>query len=183
MLRVARIAHLSFKMKVNQEKLIKKLKELDVVVKEPVKLRGGEKSDFYVDIKKAYGDPVAFSLISNAMADLLDDKATCIAASGYGGLPLATVIALKNNLKLVLVRDSVKDHGTRSLIDGYVPTEKDKVVIIDDVLTTGSSIAETIGVLKETNVELLAAYVVVKRGNAQLEIPIKHLLTVEELKD
>ena len=164
--------------------LIKKLKELDVVIKEPVQLRSGEISNFYVDIKKAYGDPQAFYLLVKAMSDVLKsdfNTSTCVAACGYGGIPLATAVAFKNNLKLSLVRDKVKNHGTKEMIDGYIPDAKDKVVVIDDVLTTGSSITQVIEVLKPTGAKILQAYVVVKRGDAQLEIPTKYLLTVGDL--
>ena len=63
--------------------LIKKLKELDVVIKEPVQLRSGKVSNFYVDIKKAYGDPQAFYLLVKATSDVLKsdfNTSTCVAA-------------------------------------------------------------------------------------------------------
>ena len=164
--------------------LIKKLKELGVVIKEPIRLRSGKMSNFYVDIKKAYGDPWAFFLLVEAMSNLLKsnfNNTTCVGACGYGGIPLATAVALKNNLKLSLIRDKVKNHGTKEMIDGYIPNMQDRVVVIDDVFTTGNSITQVIEALKPTGAKILQACVVVKRGDAQLEISVKHLLTVEDL--
>ena len=72
--------------------LVKRLREIDVIYKEKVVLRSGEVSDFYCDIKKAFGYPDILNALADEMGAKISTEITCIAASGYGGLPLASVI-------------------------------------------------------------------------------------------
>jgi orotate phosphoribosyltransferase len=162
--------------------LVGMLRQLRVIYREPIKLRSGKTADYYVDVKKAYGSPVVLDLISESLFAQMDERATCVAAAGYGGIPIASVISHQHGLKLVLVRDKGKNHGRGGLIDGYVPTEWDKVEIIDDVLSTGGSLRDTMKSLEPTGVEILGCHVVVKRGEADLGVPWDYLLTVKDLR-
>lgn len=162
-------------------KLIKRLKEIGVIYREPVKLRSGTVSDFYCDVKKAYGYPDILNCLVDEIGKNLPKSITCIAASGYGGLPIAAAVSIKFNKKFIAVRDAVKKHGKGGIIDGYVPTNKDSVVIIDDVLTTGNSIKTTLVGLKTTKAKINSAIVVVKRGEAKLPIPYSYIFTINEI--
>lgn len=164
-----------------KEEIIKCFKDITVIHKESVKLRSGGIANFYCDIKKAYGYPDILSALADEVGKLLTEDITCVAASGYGGLPLASLVAAKFNKKFIAVRDKPKGHGKGGFIDGYIPTEKDSIVIIDDVLTTGSSIKETYVILGETKANIKNAIVVVKRGDAKLPIPHSYLFTVDEI--
>ncbi|MBU1292442.1 hypothetical protein KJ819_00030 [Patescibacteria group bacterium] len=165
----------------NRNNLIDALKEIKVLYKEGVVLRSGEVSDFYCDIKKAFGYPEILTMLADEIGKKIPKSATCIAASGYGGLPLASVVATRSNLKLALVRSSEKDHGKGGLIDGYVPAKDDVCVIVDDVLTSGSSIKETLATLTSKEVRVVSAVVVVKRKETELPIPYSFLFTIEDL--
>lgn len=160
--------------------LITELKKLKVFKRGKFILKRGEVSDFYIDIKKAFGSPKAFELIVNKMAKVVDKRVTCVAGSGHGGLPLATAISLKLGLPLILVRDGSKNHGLKKMIDGYVPHKKDRVAIVDDVFTTGTCINNIVGILRKTKSKIVAAYVVVNRGDVSgLRVPVKSLLTLQ----
>ena len=161
--------------------LLARLNKIHVILNISVRLRSGQQSNFYCDIKKAYGHPSLLTGIAKEIGKLIDKNITCVAASGYGGLPLAVVVATMFNLNFVAVRDKVKKYGRGSYIDGYVPNEDDKIIIIDDVLTTGSSIKETYSVLRKTKAEITEAIVVVKRGEASLPIPHRYIFTIDDL--
>ncbi len=165
----------------NKADLIARLREIEVVYKEKVILRGGESSDFYCDIKKAFGYPDILNALVDELQKKLPSDVTCIAASGYGGLPLASVLASRSNRKFTAVRSSEKDHGKKGMIDGYIPQKDDRVVIIDDVLTSGSSIKETLSVLQTTPANIDSAIVIIKRGDPELSIPYSYIFTVEEI--
>lgn len=163
-------------------KLVEELKKLEIVKKGKFVLKSGQASDYYVDMKKAFGSPKAFRLIVAEISKVIDKKATCIAGSGHGGLPLATAVAIKLKLPLVLVRDKVKDHGIKKMIDGYLPSKKDRIAIIDDVFTSGTSISNTIEVLKLTKAKISSSHVVLNRGElSKFKIKIKSLLKVGQL--
>jgi orotate phosphoribosyltransferase len=162
--------------------LIKEFRRLRVVKKGNFKLKSGKTSDYYVDIKSAFSSPRAFRLIVGRLCKIIDRRATCTAGSGHGGLPLAAAVSLKMELPLVLVRDKVKKHGIQKMIDGYTPTKKDKVVIIDDVFTTGTCISNILKILEPTNAQIISGYVIVNRGDSSdFQIPIKSLLALKEL--
>ena len=161
--------------------LVRILKQLDIISREPVKLKTAEASNFYVDVKKAYGYPDALDSISDELWKEIGERVTCIATAGYGGLSPSTIISSRHHLYLTFVRDEPKKHGKGGWIDGYVPNEQDKIAIVDDVFTTGGSLRKIIEALEPTGAEILGCYVVVKRGDGNLQVPLKYLLTTEEL--
>ncbi|OGM96919.1 MAG: hypothetical protein A3B86_00190 [Candidatus Yanofskybacteria bacterium RIFCSPHIGHO2_02_FULL_38_22b] len=173
--------------------LAKELRKLGIVKKGKFILTSGKTSDFYIDMKKVLGHPKVSELIYNELSKIIDPvkrrgrhgaskKATCIASIGYGGLPLAARVSLKLGLPLTVVREKPRKHGLKNLIDGYVPTEKDKIAIVDDVFTMGTSMAKIIKALNKTGAKIIAGYVVVNRGEvSKFIIPIKSLLTAEKL--
>ncbi len=165
----------------SKQNLIKKLHKIEVIYKEPVTLRSGISAPFYCDIKKAYGYPEILNLIADEVVKLLPKKVTCIVASGYGGLPLGAVVASRFQLHFTAVRDVSKKHGRGGLIDGYIPTKKDVVVIVDDVLTTGSSIKQTLLGLRSVKAKVVGAVIVVKRGEVKLPISYTQVFAIEEL--
>ncbi|MBU1199593.1 MAG: hypothetical protein KKF46_01590 [Nanoarchaeota archaeon] len=164
-----------------KDDLIKILKENNVVDKSKYILKSGKVVDFYVDIKKAYGNPKAVNLICDALWPKLDKNVTCIATSGLGGITPASVLSTRYNLNLTMVRDKPKKWGRNTWIEGYVPNKTDKIAIIDDVFTTGGSLRKIIEVLKPTGADILGCYVVVKRGEGELPVAFKYLMTADEL--
>lgn len=160
--------------------LIARLKQAKIVHHGPVELKNAGTSAHYIDIKEAYGDPQLFFLIGEYLREKIPSQTTCIAASGYGGIPLAASLSGLYR-HLTLVREQQKEYGMGGWIDGYTPTSRDKIAIVDDVCTTGSSLRKMIEALRPTGAEILGCYVVVKRREVNLSVPIVHLMTAEEL--
>ncbi len=165
------------------QELIQKLKQLPVIERGAVELKNAGASDYYVNIKKAYGNPELMFLLCKNLWEKIPREVTCFAGSGHGGIPLATRMSGLYSRNLVLVRDGPKEHGLNDLIDGYVPTNKDKVAIVDDVFSTGGSLREMIEILAPTGADIISCYVIVKRGEGQLSVPWQYLMTAEELKE
>ncbi len=165
----------------NKKKLLEKLISIGIIHKQPVVLRSGKVAEFYCDIKKAFGESEILNGLADEIGKLLPKNTTVIAVSGYGGLPLGAVICSRHNKKLCAVRSKEKDHGKGGLIDGYVPNKKDKVVIVDDVLTSGSSVREVIESLKSIGIKAERAVVVVKRGDPVLKIKYDFVFEIGEI--
>lgn len=163
------------------EKLADILQGEGVVIHKSVELRSGEKSDHYIDIKKSYGNPESLEAIAEALAVKINENTTCIAGMGHGGLPLAVAVSMKMGLPLAMVRDSEKSHGLGGMIDGYIPDTEDRVSIVDDVFTTGSSLKATIEAVEGVGSNVLGCYVVVKRGAGELSVPLTYLLESSDL--
>jgi len=159
-----------------------RLREHGVIIHEPITLRSGEVSQFYADIKKAFGDPELLQELAQATAENLDDKTTCLAAAGYGGLPLGVAVSQIQGIPLSMVRDTEKNHGKKSLIDGYIPTPDDVVSIVNDVYTTGSSPSHTIETIETTGAQVIGCHVILSRGDSEsFHYPVSHLLHSYEL--
>ncbi|MEK7581917.1 MAG: phosphoribosyltransferase family protein [Patescibacteria group bacterium] len=165
----------------SKKEILKRLHQIGVINKEPVKLRSGQISEFYCDIKKAYGYSDILNAIADEVGKELNNTVTCVAASGYGGLPLAAVVASRHDKNLIAIRNIEKKHGKGGYVDGYSPTKNDIVAIVDDVLTTGSSIRETFSILSKTGAKINSAIVVVKRGEGKIPIPCRHIFSIEEI--
>ncbi|MDO8574830.1 MAG: hypothetical protein Q7R61_00955, partial [bacterium] len=67
-------------------------------------------------------------------------------------------------------------------IEGYIPGVKDRVVIVDDLFTIGSSILDTAKELKKEGAKVIGAIVVIKRSKIRnFLIPLQYLFTLEEI--
>ncbi len=85
--------------------------------------------------------------------------------------------------KFVLKSGQISNYyvDIKKMIDGYVPTKKDKVVIVDDVFKAGTCMLNVARILRKTNTKILSGCVVVSRGDTpKLKIPIKHVFNINK---
>ena len=153
-----------------KERLIKLL--IDKAFKyseEPVfKLVSGRMSNYYFNCKAVTLHPEGMHLIGNLIYDMIRDSG----ARGIGGLtlgadPIADAVAYTSYLKgnpveAFVVRKSAKSHGTMQWIEGNVQ-KGDRVVIVDDVITTGKSTIEAINRAKEAGLDVVKVIALVDR--------------------
>jgi len=110
----------------------------------PFTLASGRTSNYYFNCKPTTLDPEGMNLIGMIVFEMLAD--TGVSAAGgmtLGADPIANALSLISYqqgkpIKSFIIRKEVKEHGTRSAVEGDIlPGEK--VAIIDDVITTGGS--------------------------------------------
>jgi len=126
--------------------------------------------------------------LAKALWTLADDvtKVSQICGVPYTALPLATLISVDNQIPMLMKRKETKSYGTKKLIEGAF-SSGDNCVIIEDVITSGSSILETIDALKKEHLNVTEAYVIIDReqgGRKNLEnhgIKVKSLYVVTQL--
>lgn len=125
-------------------------------------LTSGLKSPFYIDLRRIYSYPdLAREIVERLLekTDLSDiDGVVGIATAG---IPLASYIACVKNLPLAYVRIERREHGTMSQVEGDV--EGRRVLIVDDVATTGGSIERAVEILRISRANPLKALVIVDR--------------------
>jgi uridine monophosphate synthetase len=129
-------------------------------------LKNGDISKYYFDIKNIISTPSLLKLIGDAMYEMMGDF-DIICGIPHGGLPIATYISVTYNKPLLYVREKAKSYGTKNRIEGQY-NETDRCVMVDDVMTTGGSIQETLDYL-QGKVKVQQCIVVVDRqqgGNA-----------------
>ncbi len=151
------------------------------------KLVSGGVSQFYFNCKKVTLDPEGQYLIGNLVFDAIKD----LHVKAIGGLTLgADAIAnataytswlRKQPVQSFVVRKKQKDHGVVSLIEGKVEAG-DRVVVIDDVITTGGSTLQAIAACRQRGLEVVAAVVLVDRQEMNgRENILKEISSVEAL--
>lgn len=109
-------------------------------------LKNGDISKYYFDIKNIISYPTLLAKIG----DMIYEKARdfdIVCGIPYGGLPIATYISTTYNKPLIFMRDKVKEYGTKKLIEGEYKST-DRCLLIDDVITTGKSLQDSIDKLE-----------------------------------
>lgn len=120
--------------------------------------------NYYVDLRQIISDPNLFHRVLHAYAgqlgELVFDR---IAGIPYGSLPTATGLSLQLHKPLLYPRKEVKAHGARRLIEGDFE-EGDRVVVVDDILITGTSVLEGIAKLESSGLEVEDVVVFIDHG-------------------
>lgn len=152
-----------------KQELIAALKACGAVRYGNFTLASGKKSKYYIDIKKASTDPKTLKLIARQAAFRIKQMdVNIIAGVELGGVPLATAVSMETELPLLIVRKSVKDYGTRSRFVGDFKPE-DRIVMLEDVTTSGGSVRNAIEVVRETGASVTYVISVVDREEGAIE--------------
>jgi orotate phosphoribosyltransferase len=136
---------------------------------EPIfKLVSGKMSNYYFNCKTVALHPEGMYLIGNLLFERIKD----LDIKGIGGLtlgadPIAYAVAYTSHLKekpveAFVVRKTPKSHGTMQWVEGNVK-KGDRVVIVDDVITTGKSTSEAITRALEGGLEIVKVIILIDR--------------------
>lgn len=167
------------------EELIDALREVDAVRFGEFELAHGGTSEYYVDKYRFETDPACLSLIAEAFAERLPDDAV-LGGVALGGVPLAAATSVVADLPYVIVRKQRKGYGTGNLIEGDLP-EGASVIVVEDIVTTGTSLLEAVEGLREAGATVDRALVVVDREEggreaiAEAGVEVDTLLTASQL--
>ncbi|WP_407124050.1 orotate phosphoribosyltransferase [Weissella paramesenteroides] len=116
---------------------------------DPFTWASGIKSPIYTDNRKTISFPDARRIIIDGLAALIKEQYSNVEVIGgvaTAGIPHAAWVAEKLDLPMIYVRSKPKDHGTGKQIEGVLAAGQ-KVVLIDDLISTGGSV---LGAVKAT---------------------------------
>jgi orotate phosphoribosyltransferase len=130
-------------------------------------LSSGKNSSYYIDLRLVPSYPQQFRKMVKNLQDLIDKKTglenfDALVSVPTGGLVIASALAIETVKPLIYVRNKSKDYGTSKLIEGKLSPNM-KLVMIDDVATTGNSVLNGIKQLQEAGSMILESYVIVNR--------------------
>jgi orotate phosphoribosyltransferase len=157
-------------------------------------LSSGKKSNYYLDCKLTTLDPEGALLTGYCILELLEEmniQPDAIGGLSMGADPLVTATGVvsaieKRPLPGFLVRKKAKEHGRQRQIEGLEKPTGKKVVIVDEVCTTGGSTAEAIDAAEREGCEVMAVISLVDReegGSAMLRAKYNYrsVFTAREL--
>lgn len=169
----------------NKNKLIQLLKDCEAIQFGRFVLTSGAVSDYYIDIKKASTNPNILKKIAKAMAEYTEGY-NLLAGMELGAVPLVVALSLESNIPYVIIRKEKRQHGTSKLIEGENVKNK-RVLVIEDVTTSGESVIKTIQILRENQAKVDEVLVVVDRESGaeeklrSLDINFISLLSISDI--
>lgn len=127
------------------------------------KLHSGRSSPIYLDLRILVSYPAALRQVTAAYRPILDRLAfDLLAATPLAGLPIGTALCLDLNLPLIYPRKTAKSYGTGKSIEGKWQVGQ-TAVVVDDLVTSGDSLMQTITTLKAAGLHVTDAVVLIDR--------------------
>ena len=169
----------------DKEKLIELLKECKAIQFGRFVLTSGAISDYYIDIKKASTNPKILKKIAEAMAEYAKGY-DLLAGMELGAVPLIVALSLEVKIPYAIIRKEKREHGTSKQIEGAEVKGK-KVLIIEDVTTSGGSVLKSIRILRDSGALVDEVVVVVDREAGterklqELDVSFIPLLSVSDI--
>jgi len=130
-------------------------------------LTSGKSSSYYIDLRLVPSYPHQFRKMIKNLQNLIIEKTgldnfDSLVSVPTGGLVVASALAIEVVKPLIYVRNKPKEHGTTKSIEGKTSAGM-KVVMVDDVATTGTSVLNGIKQLKESGLLISDVYVIINR--------------------
>ena len=156
-------------------------------------LASGKSSSYYVDLRLVPSYPHEFRMMikyleNQITEDIGLENFESIVSVPTGGLVIGSALAIETVKPLIYVRSKPKDYGTSKLVEGKIHDGM-KVIMIDDVATTGGSVVNAIKSLTEVNVPVKDVYVIVDRMEgadealAELGVKMHSILNILQIAE
>ena len=156
-------------------------------------LASGKSSSYYVDLRLVPSYPHEFRMMVKYLENQITEEIglenfESIVSVPTGGLIIGSALAIETVKPLIYVRSKPKDYGTSKSVEGKIHDGM-KVVMIDDVATTGGSVVNAIKSLTEVNVPVKDAYVIVDRMEganealAELGVKMHSILNILQIAE
>lgn len=132
----------------------------------PFTWASGWKSPIYCDNRKTLSFPKVRKFLANSFAEIIQEKypeVEIIAGVATGGIAIGVLVAEVLDLPFIYVRSEAKSHGTTSQIEGQYEKGQ-KVVVIEDLISTGGSSLKAVDALRNADIEVLGMVAIFTYG-------------------
>jgi orotate phosphoribosyltransferase len=155
-------------------------------------LSSGKESNFYLDARIVTLSAPGAYLTARLMLDMVkEDHLDAIGGPTLGADPMVGAIASLSHqdgrpINTFIIRKQPKAHGKQQQVEGPLLKEGGRVVIIDDVATTGKAFVESIEVLQKMNISIIKAICVIDRNEgahealAKYKVPLNSIFTIAD---
>ena len=151
-------------------------------------LRSGQRSTEYFDKYLFESDPEILIGIIKEMKKLIPENTEVIAGLELGGIPLVTALSIETGIISAFVRKKAKEYGTCKIAEGGEIFDKN-ICVIEDVVTTGGQIIESVKELRNKGGKVNYVLCVILRNSEAIEIlakegiHLKPVFTMEYIKN
>jgi orotate phosphoribosyltransferase len=151
------------------------------------KLSSGKDSPYYIDLRIVPSFPHQFRKMIKALQSLISEKIgfdnfDCIASVPTSGLVIASALALETVKPLIYIRQKPKNYGTENVFEGKIE-EGSRVLLVDDVGTTGLSLLNAVKALRSLKMVVTDAFTVINRFEGARELLASENVRLYEITD
>ena len=146
--------------------ILLKLEAIKLSPNNPFIWASGWKSPIYCDNRIILSDPFSRDLIADNFSEIIKSKyknAELIAGVATGAIGIGILVAQKLNLPFIYVRPEAKKHGRKNQIEGKA-VENQKVVVIEDLISTGKSSLNAVKALRNSKLDVLGMVAIFTYG-------------------
>ena len=146
--------------------ILLKLEAIKLSPDNPFVWASGWKSPIYCDNRIILSDPFSRDLIANNFSEIIKTKyknVELIAGVATGAIGIGILVAQKLNLPFIYVRPEAKKHGRKNQIEGKA-VENQKVVVIEDLISTGKSSLNAVKALRNSKLDVLGMVAIFTYG-------------------
>jgi len=156
-------------------------------------LASGKKSPYYIDLRLVPSYPIYYRKMIKGLQNIIAEDVGLenfhsLVSVPTGGLVVASSLAIEIVKPIIYVRKEVKEHGTGKAVEG-VTCQDMKLLMIEDVVTSGGSVINAIKSIKEEKMTVTDAYAVVDRMEGATEalqaegVKLHSLLTIKQIAE
>jgi uridine monophosphate synthetase len=149
--------------RMNKEQFLLKACRLGIIKFGNFTLKSGIPSPFYIDLRPLASSPELLKELSKFLLNSLQDSDfELICGVPYAALPMATAMSLESGIPLIIKRKEAKGYGTKKMLEGIFH-EGQTCVLVEDVITSGKSLIETIDEIEKEHLKINDIVVVLDR--------------------
>lgn len=156
-------------------------------------LASGKKSPYYIDLRLVPSYPIYYRKMIKGLQNIITEDIGLenfhsLVSVPTGGLVVAASLAIEIVKPIIYVRKEAKEHGTGKAVEG-VTCQDMKLLMIEDVVTSGGSVINAIKSIKDEKMQVTDAYAIVDRMEGATEalqaegVKLHSLLTIKQIAE
>lgn len=156
-----------------QEQALDCYKKTGAILKGHFKLTSGRHSDTYMQSAKLFIDTKQSEVVCKALAEkLAGEKIDLVVSPAIGGILMGYEVARQLGVPNIFAE---RENGEMTLRRGFTIEKGTKVVVVEDVVTTGGSVKEVVKLVQGLGAEVVAVASLVDRSNGNVDFGVKYV--------